>query len=111
MTGRKLRWGTARSFSMRGSSISKTWNLLSLRTATPMRSYTEAGSPVRKCRRQSESYPRFSGHPHERCADLECSMRLYAKKQRLCRMLKESMPARQAKQLVLDMCQINANPR
>ena len=38
-------------------------------------------------------------------------MQLYAEKQRWYRLLKESMPARQAKQLVLDMCQINANPR
>ena len=76
-----------------------------------MRSSTEAGSPVRKCRSQSEFHHRAV------TINVMCPIhdlipkQAYAEQSDGRRMPKESMPARQAKQLVLDMCQINANPR
>ena len=80
--------------------------------AAQTRSYMGHGSPGLRCQRTSEkSLPLSMKHLDCNAQSPGFNTGFSFDRHLVCSMPKESMPARQAKQLVLDMCQINANPR
>ena len=80
--------------------------------AVQTKSYMGHGSPGLRCLRTSEKACRYTCDIYNVMQVFPVSRQGFSiDRHVLCSMPKESMPARQAKQLVLDMCQINANPR